>query len=685
MPKSFLISDKADYGLCGMRLKFSVLLLICLFRGLAGMSQVCSALGQNPSTAFPVCGTNTFSQTTVPLCGNKSVPGPCSDTDPITDRNPFWYKFKCFTSGTLGFLITPIDLSDDYDWQLWDVTGHNPNDVYTNTSLFVACNWSGESGLTGASSAGSKIAVCAGYGQDLFSVMPSLIQGHDYLLLISHFTQTQSGYGLSFGGGTASITDTTRPGLLQSTTSCDATSITIQLNKNMKCQSLAANGSDFSLSPAIANIISATGAGCTGNFDMQFLTVNLDRPIPPGNYSIVAKNGSDGNTLKDYCDNTVPVGASSNFTIFPMQPTPMDSMARLTCAPSQLQLIFRKNMRCTSIAADGSDFTVTGPAGVTVGSAMGNCNTDGLSTVINLQLSQPLTVGGQYTITLQNGTDGNTLIDECGQSTPAGSTLSFTIKDTVSANFSYTVTPGCVTDIVNFSHDGAHGVNQWQWVFDNSSANTQQTQLQLPALGEYHVALAVSNGFCADTFATTVVLDDAVKAAFEIPEALCPQDSAIFRDHSGGRVTAWNWDFGNGDGSTDQLPRPQFYPIDLTDRQYPVRLIVFNSAGCSDTLLQSLKVVANCRIDIPSAFTPNGDGLNDYLYPLNAYKASDLLFRVYNRYGQMVFETRDWKVKWDGTIGGRKQPSGNYAWVLSYTHKDTGKRFNLKGNTVLIR
>jgi hypothetical protein len=51
----------------------------------------------------------------------------------------------------------------------------------------------------------------------------------------------------------------------------------------------------------------------------------------------------------------------------------------------------------------------------------------------------------------------------------------------------------------------------------------------------------------------------------------------------------------------------------------------------------------------------------------------------------MVFETRDWKVKWDGTIGGRKQPSGNYAWVLSYTHKDTGKRFNLKGNTVLIR
>ena len=54
----------------------------------------------------------------------------------------------------------------------------------------------------------------------------------------------------------------------------------------------------------------------------------------------------------------------------------------------------------------------------------------------------------------------------------------------------------------------------------------------------------------------------------------------------------------------------------------------------------------------PSAFTPNNDGLNDYLYPLNAYKATNLLFKVYNRFGKLVFETKDctkkmeWKNKW---------------------------------------
>ncbi|HZI69010.1 MAG TPA: PKD domain-containing protein, partial [Hanamia sp.] len=109
----------------------------------------CTALGQNPSTAFPVCGTSVFSQSTVPYCGGKSIVTPCqvNSNIPYTDINPFWYKFTCYTSGTLGFLITPVDLGDDYDWQLFDVTGHVLNDVYTNQALIVGSNWSGNTGV----------------------------------------------------------------------------------------------------------------------------------------------------------------------------------------------------------------------------------------------------------------------------------------------------------------------------------------------------------------------------------------------------------------------------------------------------------------------------------------------------------------------------------------------------------
>jgi gliding motility-associated-like protein len=101
--------------------------------------------------------------------------------------------------------------------------------------------------------------------------------------------------------------------------------------------------------------------------------------------------------------------------------------------------------------------------------------------------------------------------------------------------------------------------------------------------------------------------------------------------------------------------------------------------------MQKIDVLKTCFIAVPGAFTPNGDGVNDYLYPLNALKAVDLQFRVYNRWGQMVFETTNWLNKWDGTMGGHPQPAGVYVWTLAYTDPDTGKRIIQKGTSILIR
>src|SRR4051812_23474937 len=113
-------------------------------------SQSCG-IGQDPGSAFPVCGTSVFSQTTVPLCGGNTIPSPCPASDGLTDKNPYWYRFTCYTSGTLGFQITPLTLAEDYDWQIFDITNRSANEVFTNSSLFVACNWSAEFGITGAS------------------------------------------------------------------------------------------------------------------------------------------------------------------------------------------------------------------------------------------------------------------------------------------------------------------------------------------------------------------------------------------------------------------------------------------------------------------------------------------------------------------------------------------------------
>ncbi len=89
-----------------VRMKKGLLILVAMTLHLTGIGQRCSERGQNPETAFPVCGTATFIQQDVPLCGNRLLPGPC-DADSVTDTNPFWYKFTCFSSGTLSLSLHP--------------------------------------------------------------------------------------------------------------------------------------------------------------------------------------------------------------------------------------------------------------------------------------------------------------------------------------------------------------------------------------------------------------------------------------------------------------------------------------------------------------------------------------------------------------------------------------------------
>lgn len=124
----------------------------------------------------------------------------------------------------------------------------------------------------------------------------------------------------------------------------------------------------------------------------------------------------------------------------------------------------------------------------------------------------------------------------------------------------------------------------------------------------------------------------------------------------------------------------------LTEGAYGIG--VYNSDGCRvDSILYNL-VVANpedCfRFYMPTAFTPNADGLNDVIKPRYASADRDVLFEVYNRYGQRVFSTRQKQNGWNGTFQGKKQNSGTYIWNVRYTDGE-GKVQQAKGTFVLIR
>ena len=661
-------------------------IFLLLFSGYA-RCQTFPVTGQLPTTAFPVCGTKSFQQSFVPIGAthNLTVPG-CPDVYP--DTNPFWYVFTCYQAGTLGFVITPNKRADDYDWMLYDITGHNPDDVFTNASLIVTGNWSGSSGLTGARNGGANVIECASdprVYEQTFSSMPTLKVGHKYLLMVSHYTQTQSGYALTFGGGTAVITDPTNPHLQSVVVPCDRNSVTVILNKQMQCKSLAPDGSDFVITSFTGTIRGATGFHCNSGFDMDSIQLSLDTTLSPGNYSLVMQTGSDGNTLLDDCGAEVPIGETISFSVLPPHPTPLDSLTPPVCAPGVLVLVFADPIRCQSIAADGSDFVLSGMPGLSVIKASGNCN-GGLTRSIVLQLNSPIVVGGNFQVSLNTGTDGNTIVNECGVETPPGASLFFSTKDTVSAAFNYTTSLGCLSDTINTRYLLNNGVNESIWNVDSTFVSS----LVAPALienvfGMKSVQHIVTNGFCSDTVSVSVNLDNTLKASFQAPGEVCPKDLVAFSNNSVGNIISWNWDFGDGSSSAQQTPQTHLFPDTWTGKTYIVSLTVQNNLHCQDTFSLHIVKLQSCFITVPNAFTPNGDGKNDYLYPLNAFMAKDLEFRVYNRYGQLVFMTRDWTQKWDGTINGKPQETGAYVWTLRYTDGPSGKQFFLKGSSVLIR
>lgn len=120
-----------------------------------------------------------------------------------------------------------------------------------------------------------------------------------------------------------------------------------------------------------------------------------------------------------------------------------------------------------------------------------------------------------------------------------------------------------------------------------------------------------------------------------------------------------------------------------SDQEFRVSVVTEGNCIAMDTIMVK---VYNLKpgFYVPNAFTPNGDGLNDILRPI-AFGLKNLkYFRIYNRLGQLVFNTNSFKEGWDGTIRGVAQDPSVFVWTAE-AFDYTGKRIQAKGNVTLIR
>lgn len=241
---------------------------------------------------------------------------------------------------------------------------------------------------------------------------------------------------------------------------------------------------------------------------------------------------------------------------------------------------------------------------------------------------------------------------------------------------------GCSPFTVTFTNSSTHAEN-YQWDFGDGNTGTEAEPAHLyETPGTYTVSLIASDPDACipnDTAYLEVTVYDLPEAGFIFsPDTISVFGQANFADQSSG-AQSWFWTFGDGTTSTLQNPT-HIFPAAGT---FTVCQTVTNANGCKDSICKQIEVLEISILDIPNAFSPNGDGINDIFLPVN-YGLSDFEFRIYNRWGQLVFESNDSTFGWDGTFNGKEQELGTYAYVVSGKGKDNAVYYR-QGNLTLVR
>ena len=109
-----------------------------------------------------------------------------------------------------------------------------------------------------------------------------------------------------------------------------------------------------------------------------------------------------------------------------------------------------------------------------------------------------------------------------------------------------------------------------------------------------------------------------------------------------------------------------------------------DAVGCTDDDTIFIKVYEGPTYYLPNAFSPNGDGLNDIFFPTPVGIRSTDYFRVFDRYGKLMYETTQWLQGWDGTLKGKKASSGTYVWMIKGIDRN-GAVVEMKGTVILLR
>ncbi len=282
----------------------------------------------------------------------------------------------------------------------------------------------------------------------------------------------------------------------------------------------------------------------------------------------------------------------------------------------------------------------------------------------------------------QTGTYLDTIINNNGCDSIIQLNLTITGLPTVAAS---SVSASCELPNGTATATATGGSGNYSYSWSNGSTGNFVTGL---SSGNYVVTATDQNG-CASSIQVTVLSDSPTGVSITANDT-CLENSIPFSILTEATISSITWNFGDpssGANNTSTSLTPSH--IFSATGTYNIRSIVNFSCGV-DTIFKTL-TITNCdsTIDIcelytPNAFTPNGDGINDKFYPLTICPFEDYEFLIFNRWGELIFETSNQTDKWDGKYKGSGCEVGVYVYLITYKFPSQQTK-NVYGTITLLR
>lgn len=265
------------------------------------------------------------------------------------------------------------------------------------------------------------------------------------------------------------------------------------------------------------------------------------------------------------------------------------------------------------------------------------------------------TVNTTYTVTLT---------DKCSE--PFIKTIDVNVNPKPEVDFDVSIDKTCIYRPIIFTNKTVSGAgSKYAWNFgDGQTSTTENVEYWYGSIGAYNPVLTVENEFgCVSSSDGTLSIDIIASPQADFNASPFVGDyinSEIQFINTSANATNYFWSFGDGSTTTNENTSHKY----IDTGWYEVMLVASNDYNCFDTLVNVIRINDVFLLHLPTAFTPNGDGINDEFRIQSRGLVSAQLI-VYNRWGEVIWKTDNAQDSWDGTINGELVSQGMYYYTIS--------------------